>query len=281
MKSRNSLDQTPPPSTSERIRRDFSFAQVFASVLSTVTCMMLAPKIGLLGGLLGGAIGAAVAACASQLYRSVLNSTSEKLKYKQQQLIAETQQPDTKDVSEDKTEGKTPDTSNLTGEMKAMAENSLVEDPADKTQLIKDAKPAPRDNEEPPYVSHLWKYVLVIVAVTMVSVGIAAAIIFYATEGEGWGRKPDVVYITKYVENDNKNHNTKPSNTTAPAQEQPKNQDTSSEDSKQPEEQKPEEQKPQKEEGQQSPQEGQTSPESQPSSPKESQGESQPGKAKE
>ncbi len=218
MDRNNRLDRTPPPSTSERIRKDFSFAQVFASVLSTVTCMALAPKIGLLGGLLGGAIGAGVAACATQLYRSILNATTEKLKYKQQQLL--NQQVDS-DTCEEVPPSESPLQTDLTGQMKLLAEESLLNtmglpklDSDDKkdskdasTSSIAQAESTEVDSEvdtegtllEAPYVSHLLKYVLVIVGVTMLSVILSVAIISYATQGEGLGKKPDVVYITKYV----------------------------------------------------------------------------------
>ncbi len=215
MDQNNRPDQTPPPSTSERIRKDFSFAQVFASVLSTVTCMALAPKIGLLGGLLGGAIGAGVAACATQLYRSILNATSEKLKYKQQLLLNQQAPMEDANTSSEET---TPAASGLTEQMKALAEDSLlntmglpkVESSASAQEMEHATADVPQAAEEAPqrssqtpqdvpYVSHLLKYVLVIVGVTMLSVILSVAIITYATEGEGLGRKPEVVYITKYI----------------------------------------------------------------------------------
>ena len=206
--------QAPPPSMPERIRRDFSFAQVLASVFSTVTCMVLAPKIGLLGGLLGAAIGAGVAAVASQVYKSILYNTSDKIKYKQQLIMAHAHRKQAKGNKDAHKQ----DVSTLTGQMKAIAEDSLIntmevaaqmtqEPPSDAsspspnmaTAQQQSAQDTPINAQDEAQKSQIWKYVLVIAGVTMLSVALSVGVINYLTKGEGWGKKPEVVYITKYV----------------------------------------------------------------------------------
>ncbi len=210
--------QAPPPSMPERIRRDFSFAQVLASVFSTVTCMVLAPKIGLLGGLLGAAIGAGVAAVASQVYKSILYNTSDKIKYKQALIMAHAHRKGTK---QDKASSQPNQQASLTGQMKAMAENSLIntmevaahiteEPPSEVESSTPTTTPtqgqapisAPQSNENVEtgeQKTHIWRYILVIAGVTMLSVALSVGVIDYLTKGEGWGKKPEVVYITRYI----------------------------------------------------------------------------------
>ncbi len=227
--------QAPPPSMPERIRRDFSFAQVLASVFSTVTCMVLAPKIGLLGGLLGAVIGAVVAAVASQVYKSILYNTSDKIKYKRALILAHVRHKDTKQCKDTNQKN---EESTLGGHMKEMAEHTLLNTmevaahmteespsssststPTTATPVETGVSSQPTNTaEESEQKTHIWRYILVIAGVTMLSVALSVGIIDYITKGEGWGKKPEVVYITRYItSNDNpapaSSQQTTPSNT--------------------------------------------------------------------
>ena len=207
----SNTEQIAPPSTSERIKRDFSFAQVLASVFSTVTCMLLAPKIGVLGGILGAAIGAAVAAGATQIYKSILYSTSDKIRFKQRKLQLKVKKDAEKVKSKQIDSQGVVHPPTLTGQMKVMAEESLLntldvaanatqEPPSSTLPTTPDSSQASSDTpEEKPYISQALKYILIIAGVTMLSVAISVGLITYLTKGEGLGKKPEVVYITKYV----------------------------------------------------------------------------------
>ncbi len=233
--------QAPPPSTSERIRRDFSFAQVLASVFSTITCMILAPKIGLLGGLLGAAIGAGVAAVASQIYKSILSSTTEKIKYKQRQINSLVNHVTRKKNGANSSTLSQGIPSNMTPQMKAMAEQSLVNNlgPVNATStttnntsrvqptVINPIHLTAHSNDEQTKTQKMpsaLKYILVIAGITMLSVALSVGVIDYLTKGEGLGKKPEVIYITKYV--------TEKDNTQTPAQNNENQQNATQSDDK-------------------------------------------------
>ena len=268
--------QAPPPSMPERIRRDFSFAQVLASVFSTVTCMVLAPKIGLLGGLLGAAIGAGVAAVASQVYKSILYNTSDKIKYKQQLIMAHAHR---KQAKQGKDSGNASHPATLTGQMKAIAEDSLIntmevaanitQEPPSETETSTPTSSTQEQLTPPSQIadeqdaagqkSQIWKYILVIAGVTMLSVAASVGVIDYITKGEGWGKKPEVVYITRYI-------TSKDDNTTPSSNQQTQNQPSTdsqtnanqNEQNKQPEQNGSENKTTQDQEQNQSPKDNQT-----------------------
>ncbi len=59
---------------------DLSMAQVLAGALAAVTSMLLASRIGIAGSVIGVAVGSIVSAVASQLYKKFLLASAEKLK---------------------------------------------------------------------------------------------------------------------------------------------------------------------------------------------------------
>ncbi len=226
--------EVPPPSTPERIRRDFSFAQVLASVLSALTCMILATKIGLLGGLLGAAIGAGVAAVASQVYKSILYSTSDKIKYKQQLMKEHARRRAMKLKGTTKN---TSESSPLTAQTEAITKHSLTNN----TQVTPEGAPAPSSphqsnmpQERKKSALQFWKVILIVAGITMLSVALSVVAIDYITKGEGIGKKPEVIYITKYITaNDNNRAPESSQSENAPANTtQPSNTNQSSENNK-------------------------------------------------
>ncbi|BDR54733.1 hypothetical protein KIMH_08440 [Bombiscardovia apis] len=59
--------------------QDLSWAQVFAGALAAVTSFFLAAKIGIAGSAIGVAVGSIVSAVASQLYKNVLDASTQKI----------------------------------------------------------------------------------------------------------------------------------------------------------------------------------------------------------
>ena len=181
---------TPPiKPTSERIKEEFSLVQVIASALSAVTGVILAPKIGVVGGILGVGIGAAVAAIVSQVYKSVLNASAEKLKYN---LGSDLDSPVVDDIP-------AVDTADM--------QTRVINSPS--RQGVHAYKKAATGTPIAPVEFRLAakeekrlavRRLLVVVAITLAAVAASAGIITAVTNGEGIGRKPDPIIIYKEVQ---------------------------------------------------------------------------------
>ncbi|WP_314945806.1 hypothetical protein [Olsenella uli] len=76
----SSGDDDPDKTTKKSLFEDFSMTAVVASALASVTSFALSSKIGLAGSLIGVGIAAAASAIASQVYKSVLSASAEKIK---------------------------------------------------------------------------------------------------------------------------------------------------------------------------------------------------------
>ena len=189
---KTTLEPTTPPikPTSERIKEEFSLVQVIASALSAITGVILAPKIGVVGGILGVGIGAAVAAIVSQVYKSVLNASAEKLKYN---LGSELDSPVVDDI---------PATNTADMQTRVMTSPSK--------QGVHSYKKAATGTPIAPVEFRLAaakeekrlavRRMLIVIAITLAAVAASAAIITSVTNGEGIGRKPDPIIIYKEVE---------------------------------------------------------------------------------
>lgn len=76
----SSGDDDPDKTTKKSLFEDFSMTAVVASALASVTSFALSSQIGLAGSLIGVGIAAAASAIASQVYKSVLSASAEKIK---------------------------------------------------------------------------------------------------------------------------------------------------------------------------------------------------------
>ena len=76
----SSGDDGPDKTTKKNLFEDFSMTAVVASALASVTSFALSSQIGLAGSLIGVGIAAAASAIASQVYKSVLSASAEKIK---------------------------------------------------------------------------------------------------------------------------------------------------------------------------------------------------------
>ena len=78
MQSRN--DSVDSPDGKKGLFEDFSFSTVIASGLAAATSFALASQIGIAGSIIGTLIGGFASAAASQVYRSLLSASADKLR---------------------------------------------------------------------------------------------------------------------------------------------------------------------------------------------------------
>ena len=78
MQGRN--DSVDSPDGKKGLFEDFSFSTVIASGLAAATSFALASQIGIAGSIIGTLIGGFASAAASQVYRSLLSASADKLR---------------------------------------------------------------------------------------------------------------------------------------------------------------------------------------------------------
>lgn len=78
MQGRN--DSVDSPDSKKGLFEDFSFSTVIASGLAAATSFALASQIGIAGSIIGTLIGGFASAAASQVYRSLLSASADKLR---------------------------------------------------------------------------------------------------------------------------------------------------------------------------------------------------------
>lgn len=166
----NNMSLTPiSQAAKKRFRDEFSLAQVFASILSAVTCMFLAPQIGVIGGVIGVGLAAGVSAIASQAYKILLNATKDSLKNKQY----------VQDSTANHEELPTPKSGALHHNHEVIhSENNPYMQPTSPRRLN-------------------MQYIALLIVVSLLSIGLTYFAVMYLTQGEGLGTKPQIIYITQ------------------------------------------------------------------------------------
>lgn len=75
------VDQAPPPKKGLRgLFDDLSIAQVIAGALAAATVFLLSSTIGIAGSLIGTAVGSIVSAVSSQVYKKILSASADKIR---------------------------------------------------------------------------------------------------------------------------------------------------------------------------------------------------------
>ena len=192
----------------ERIKDDFSFVQVFTSILSAVTSMILAPKIGIIGGVLGVVIGAAVAATASQIYKSVLSASADKLKassLKAEELTESQKQSQPADahaasapgISHTQVMNRPVASGSTEFNPYAAVARSSAQSPATGTPI---APVQLRAQAQRRQRRATVKMLIIVSLVALLAIFIYAAAVNFFTKGQGLGTKPEPIIITKPVQ---------------------------------------------------------------------------------
>lgn len=163
----------------EGLFEGLSFSQIAAGALAAVTSMLLASQIGIAGSVIGVAVGSVVATVTSQLYKRFLSASAEKLRglhASEGGSDAESAQTLTSDVRCDGGQGESASARSLTpriDEGRANVSDAVLQARAARTRKTRMQR----------------RVVAVALASGLVAVGVSAALVSFATMGEGLGQK--------------------------------------------------------------------------------------------
>lgn len=186
-------DANPEDGEDEKLFDDLSFSTVIASALAAITSFLLQSQIGLTGSLIGVGVAAAASALASQIYKSVLSASANKIK---DNLASDS--ADQGDVKP----GKTRVTAAGMTHVRQKPIPSWQEDDADKTAVTDGTHDLTGTRIAPDTIrgavakrrsdTMKRRAAIFTAVVAIVAVLIYAAVVTLATEGKGIGSTPTI-----------------------------------------------------------------------------------------
>lgn len=186
-------DANPEDGEDKKLFDDLSFSTVIASALAAITSFLLQSQIGLTGSLIGVGVAAAASALASQIYKSVLSASANKIK---DNLASDS--ADQGDVKP----GKTRVTAAGMTHVRQKPIPSWQEDDADKTAVTDGTHDLTGTRIAPDTIrgavakrrsdTMKRRAAIFTAVVAIVAVLIYAAVVTLATEGKGIGSTPTI-----------------------------------------------------------------------------------------
>lgn len=199
---------------------DLSIAQVIAGALAAATVFFLSSVIGVAGSLIGAAIGSVISAVSSQVYKKALSASADKLRDASSTTLlgsehvkggqsGEENTQETRSIASHEGTHTIPAVSDATREMNAndiryASFHAQGEDPALK-----------RAHERRGHKARVQRNVLVVSVVSsLIAIVICAAVITFATQGQGIGTKTDPI-LPSITAQEHATHSNEAQNTTS------------------------------------------------------------------